>query len=412
MQRWADPARIARHLDALGQFGREPLGVSRLSYTPAYRQAVTYLKEEMGALGMACREDGVGNLYGLLPGTQPDAPPFLSGSHLDTVRHGGQYDGQAGIICALECARLLVERKISLRHNFEVLATTLEDGARFPAVLGSMFIDGSAGARELETTRELGGTTTLAQAIAQDGLPGDLTQTCRRGQPAAGFFEIHLEQGPVLEREQLPLGLVTAISGMRWLEVVATGRTCHPGATPMDARQDAALCICRLVAACTDMIKAQYLGRACLTAGCIETHPGIPNAVAGRCRCTFDLRTAEPGLLDEIPCLLEPLAQKIAATEGVTVEIRSLSREEPVTLDESLYQVLAQRADAAGLPWRPMVSGAGHDAMILSSIWPCAMIFVPSLGGLTHCPQELADPNHLALATDLLLNTLLALDAQ
>ena len=232
----ADAKRIYDRLKTLSAFSeKNEEGTTRLSYTPEYRRAADYVKAQMEEVGLQVREDAAGIIWGRLPGTDPNAPKILSGSHLDTVRCSGFYDGQAGIICALEAAQMIQESGIQLKRDFEVAAIPMEEGARFPNLSGSKLTAGLLKEKDLDQLRDTEGIT-LRQAMQSYGLPGRLDGVDRSGEPVKAFLELHMEQGPILEEEGLDVGVVESIFGCYWKTITVRGEVSHPS-TPMERRK-------------------------------------------------------------------------------------------------------------------------------------------------------------------------------
>lgn len=407
----ADVKRIQKDLETLRDFS-EPCseGTTRLSYTPAFRAAADYLKEEMAACGLAVREDGVGNLWGLYPGEEPGSPSIISGSHLDTVRCSGYFDGQAGIICALEAARMLRERAVRLRGGYEVLATVMEEGARFKNLGGSKFIMGVRAEEDLDTLEDDGGVP-LRRALQEYGLTGSLEGVCRKDSPVRAFLEVHMEQGSRLEKAGKELGIVQTIFGCRWFSVTVEGTTAHPS-TPLGERRDAALAAARLITRLEDAAASSYRGRATLTVGRMSLYPGEINAIASRAGFSLDFRSGEERCFEELDALLDREACRVEREYGVTVRRELYTYTPPTRCSFEVSGALERCAGKSGCSFMRMDSGAGHDAMVFARHWPVGMLFLPSRGGLTHCPGEWTDYANVARGADVLYETVLLLDAQ
>ncbi len=406
----ADIRRIQKDLEALRDL-TEPCGegTTRLSYTPAFRKAADYLKREMEACGLTVREDGVGNLWGLCPGEDPDAPHIISGSHLDTVRCSGYFDGQAGIICALEAARMLKEQGVRLRGGYEVLATVMEEGARFPNLGGSKFAMGVRTEEELDSIRDEDGVT-LRQAIRAYGLPGDLQGVCRRDDPVKAFLEVHMEQGSRLEREKKDLGIVQTIFGCRWFHVTVKGVTAHPS-PPFAERKDASFAAARLISRMEDAA-AGYAGRATLTVGKMSLYPGEINAIPSRASFSMDFRSGQERCFRELDSVLEQEIRRVEKQYGVTVEKELYTYTPPTPCSPEIAGALEESARQLGCSCMRMDSGAGHDAMVFALRWPVGMLFLPSHLGLTHCPGEWTDYGNVARGADVLCRAVQRLDAE
>ena len=237
-------------LSLISEQGEE--GTTRLSYTPEYRKGADYIKKLMEEAGLTVREDAAGSVWGLLPGTDPDAPKLISGSHLDTVRCSGFYDGQAGIICALEAARMIKESGKPLKGDFEVVAIPMEEGARFPNLTGSKLAAGVLKEADLDLVKDTEGTTLREAMLSYLGLTGKLDGVDRSKEKVKAFIELHMEQGTLLEDEGIDLGVVDGIFGCYWKTITVRGEVSHPS-TPMAKRKDAGLAACRIVSTCQSM---------------------------------------------------------------------------------------------------------------------------------------------------------------
>lgn len=401
--------RVKRDLETLRDI-TDPCeeGTTRLSYTPSYRRAVEYLKDEMRQSGLEPREDGVGNLYGDLRGKDAGAPKIISGSHLDTVRCSGYFDGQAGIVCALEAARMLAENRDGLESTYQVVATIMEEGARFPNLSGSKFISGDFGEAQLDSLVDNDGIT-LRQAITDYGLPGALDGVCRKGEKAKAFLELHMEQALSLEQTGTDLGFVETIYGCRWFTISAAGVVSHPS-TPMDVRRDTALASYKLITNIADIVARDYAGKATVTCGKMNLYPGEINAIPSRAAFSMDFRSGRPEVFEELDTLLDRQLEEVGKAYRVEFESKLFSYSPPTPNNPELIRILEQSADAVGCSHIRTHSGAGHDAMIFAKLWDTAMIFVPSRDGVTHTPQEWTDYENLVKGSDVLYEAIRRID--
>ncbi|MDR3670761.1 MAG: M20 family metallo-hydrolase [Holophaga sp.] len=402
-----DGKRLLDRLDRLGAVGRQEDGsCCRLAFSDADRQGRDLVVSWMQELGLEVRVDRVGNLFGLRRGSE-DLEPVMTGSHIDTVATGGQYDGCLGVLAALEAVHVLNERGIVTRRPLAVAVFSNEEGVRFqPDMAGSLVYAGGM---------------TVAEALAITGIDqtrfgAELERIGYAGpmEPGAivphAFVELHIEQGPILDQEGGDLGAVANLQGISWQEVVLRGSANHAGTTPMRLRRDAAYGAARLACFVHDL--AWELGGTQLgTVGSIRLQPNLINVIPREAAVTVDLRNTDEQLLRGAEARLEAFLRDLAGSTGLTVETRRLARFEPVVFDPGTVQVIEQAAASLGLPIRRMTSGAGQDAQMLARICPSAMIFVPSIGGISHSPEERTDPRHLQMGADVLLRTLLALSA-
>ena len=410
----AKQERIMQDIETLRRI-TEPCecGTQRPSYTPEYRLGIDYVKARMEEFGLETREDHVGNLYGLLRGTDPSAPVIISGSHLDSVKCSGAYDGIAGVLCALEAARMIRESGQPLTHSLEVMGTVGEEGTRFgQALIGSQLVEGSWGEAELDEFRGMEDGLTLRQAIRAYGLPGDTQGVCRRHEPVKAFVELHAEQGPVLENAGISIGVVENIVAISWLHVTVHGIASHPGTIPMSVRSDACASACKMIFAVTDYAREKYDGDATVTTGKQEVFPGNTNCIPSRCDFTIDIRTCNGDYRDDLVRFILEQKDVVAKSCRVEIEVQEEMRKSPTALDPMVQQCIEDSCKKLGYSWRRMNSGAGHDAMIFARIWPTGMVFLPSHKGLTHHPDELIPPEDLAKGADVLYETFRLLDAQ
>ncbi|MGL5436448.1 MAG: Zn-dependent hydrolase [Lachnospiraceae bacterium] len=386
-------------------------GITRIGFTQTYRMGADFFKRRMMEAGLSVREDNAGNIYGKLEGSEAGLPVILSGSHLDTVRCAGAFDGIAGAVCALEAARMLRENGVSLRHPFEVIGTIEEEGTRFGQVLlGSQFITGVFGDKELDTISDSDGIT--LREILQDYLPADACPAYRENSEILAVLELHDEQGPVLEAENIDIGIVENIVAISWLTVTVTGFAGHAGTVPMPLRQDAATGACRLIDSIARHTAANYAHSATATIGKLELLPGSSNCIPSKCVFTVDLRSGNISNIDELTSFIQKSSEEVAKECNLEIQIHIDSRKNRIEMDGKLRGLLRKSCEQSGYSCRDINSGAGHDAMIFSARWPTAMLFVPCVKGITHNPAEHVSPEALARGTDVLYQTILALDAE
>ena len=337
----------------------------------------------MAEAGMAVRVDGALNLVGSLPGSDPGAGTLLLGSHLDTVRDAGAFDGPLGVIAAIECVERLRAQEVSLPFAVDVIGFSDEEGLRFgTAYLGSRAVAG-----------------TLDDA-ARALIGGDADAASRRGERLLGYVELHIEQGPVLEQRDAPVAVVTAIAGATRAEVAFTGRAGHAGTVPMELRRDAAAALAELVLA----VEAAGRGTPGLvaTVGQLSAEPGAPNVIPGRAVGSLDVRHADDATRAAAVAALAERAAEIAGRRGVELAWEERMETAAVAMDPALTALLEQAVAARGLPAVRLPSGAGHDAVALSELTGTAMLFVRCAGGISHHPDESVDPADVEAAIDVL----------
>jgi beta-ureidopropionase / N-carbamoyl-L-amino-acid hydrolase len=397
--------RLRARLDALAEIGAfTPGGCARLALTDTDREGRDLVVTWMRDLGLRVDIDGIGNIVGTWPADRFD-PPVLTGSHIDTVATGGIYDGALGVLAGLEIIETVAVAGIETEHPLAVGVFTDEEGSRFaPDMLGSLvYVGGLALEAALDSVAVDGAV--LGDELTRIGYAGP--SPCPASAPHA-FVELHIEQGPVLEAEDVAIGVVTGVQGISWTELTITGQSNHAGTTPMTLRHDAAFVAAALAVGLREL--TQDIGPPLVaTVGRVELHPNLVNVVAARAVITVDLRHTDDTVLTGAEERLSRLCAELAEREGVTIEARSLARFEPVAFADDVVDLVERVAGAQGHSTRRMPSGAGHDAQMLARVCPSGMVFVPSAGGVSHNPAEHTDDDQLAAGADVLLQVMLEL---
>ncbi len=399
------PVRLMQSLAALGQVGAlAGGGVNRLALTDADRQGRDWTVARMRALGMAVTVDAIGNVTAIYAGTE-DLPPVMTGSHIDTVRTGGLYDGNYGVLAGLEVVATLQQAGVRLRRPIAVAFFTNEEGARFqPDMMGSLVYVGGLPLAEALATRAADGCT-VEEELQRIGYQGPAAVGC----PVVdSFVELHIEQGPVLHQQGLRIGVVEGVQGISWTEFTVQGTSNHAGTTPMALRHDAGVVAVR-IAAFAHELALRYGGRQLATVGAIALSPNLINVIAHRAVFTVDLRNTDEATLARAEAEVHAFAAQCAAAQGVACSHRRLARFEPVVFDPMVTALIAQETQALGLPALRLPSGAGHDAQMLARVCPSGMIFVPSVNGLSHNVNEFTEPDDLAQGAQVLLQVLVRL---
>lgn len=397
--------RLLASLQALGQIGALPGGgVNRLALTDADRLGRDWTVACMRELGMRVEVDAIGNIVGTLPGTE-DLPPVMMGSHIDTVRTGGLYDGNYGVLAGLEVVATLREAGLQTRRPLAVAVFTNEEGARFqPDMMGSLVYVGGLPLQDALDTCDADGASVQAE-LERIGYRG----TAAVGAPVVdSYVELHIEQGPVLEQMDLQIGVVEGVQGISWTEFTVEGQSNHAGTTPMALRHDAALVAAQVAVFVRDLSKRMG-GRQLATVGAVRLSPNLVNVIAQKAVFTVDLRNTDSAALAQAESDLHAYAQQAAQAEGVRISSRALARFEPVAFDSMVVDLVEQQTQALGCSHQRMPSGAGHDAQMLARVCPSAMIFVPSVGGLSHNVREHTKPDDLLRGAQVLLQVVLAL---
>jgi len=394
---------LTARLDTLAAIGAiEHGGVCRLALSDADKLGRDQLVQWMHELGLTVEIDRIGNIFGTRPGSDADAAPVMTGSHIDTVATGGRYDGSYGVMAGLEVLRLLNLHGVQTKRAITVAAFTNEEGVRYmPDMTGSLV---HAGGLPLEEALATVGTdgSVLGDELQRIGYAGALP--VGRIVPHA-YIELHIEQGPVLETEGIQIGAVQDLQGISWQRIEITGQSNHAGTTPMRMRRDAGYCAAAIAVFVRDLAK-RFGGGQVATVGSIELHPNLINVIASRARLTVDLRNAREPMLRRAEGELAQYIARLVHEESVRIESTPLARFEPVRFDPRLVRLIEVIAAEQRLTYMHMSSGAGHDAQMMARICPSAMIFVPSHQGLSHNPHEHTEPADLARGAGVLLEVL------
>ncbi len=401
-----DIDRLAEKLAALAAVspieGTE--GCARLALTDADKAGRDLVVSWMHDLDLEIAIDGIGNVVGTMPDLD-DRPPVMCGSHIDTVQTGGRYDGNLGVLAGLEVIETVRASGLTPSRPLAVGFFTNEEGARFaPDMLGSLVYVGGMSVKEAHRIEGIDGTILGAELnrIAYLGT-GPLPAS-----PPHSYVELHVEQGPVLEAEGTTIGAVTGVQGISWTEVQVTGQSNHAGTTPMALRRDPGVVAFRTAAFVRDLV-LELGGAQVGTVGRIELHPNLVNVVAATATFTVDLRNTDNDALTEAEKRVDEFLRIAAEAEGVSVETRELARFDPVAFDERVIALVADTATSLGFSTKKMPSGAGHDAQMLARVCPTAMVFVPSVGGISHNPAEHTSAADLEAGANVLLQTMLRL---
>lgn len=395
--------RIARDLEHLKQFTATPgNGCTRLPFTKEAREAVNYLRQLMEEAGLEVTEDAAGNVIGTLKGENPDEPCVMMGSHYDSVVNGGDYDGIAGVICAIEVARLLKEEGITPKRNFVAVGFCDEEGMRF----GTGYFGSGAmlGHRDVEYTKNFADTDgiTIYEAMKGYGLdPEKIGEAAWKEGSIGHFLEAHIEQGPVLDAEGTELGLVEGIVGIQRYMVTVHGRADHAGTTPMDMRMDAVDAATKVISKIADWAREKADGTVS-TVGYINTVPGGMNIVAEKVEFTVDIRSMNNDNINDITNRIHKALDKEVAEFGGSYEMDNKLTITPVHLSEEMLDIMEEDCKAKGYSYRRMPSGAGHDSLEIGQSIPTVMIFTPSKDGRSHCPVEFTKYSGFAKAATIM----------
>jgi N-carbamoyl-L-amino-acid hydrolase len=380
-------------------------GVCRLAASDLDGEARRLFISWCEAAGCAVTVDRIGNIVARRPGRNPDLPPVMAGSHLDTQPTGGRFDGAYGVMAGLEVVRTLNDLGYETEAPIEIVAWTNEEGSRFsPAMVGSGVFAGVFTLDQALSTRDNNAPDlTLGDELGRIGFAGPEPVG---GRPVAAYFEAHIEQGPILEAAGLPVGIVTGAQGQRWYEITVMGQEAHAGPTPMPRRRDALVGAARMIDA-VNRIGHAHAPDACATVGFVQVSPNSRNTIPGRVFFTVDFRHPEDAVLSAMDRELREACTAAAASQNLEAAVEEFWYFPPTPFDPGLVGKVREAAAAQGYPHRDIISGAGHDAVYMARIAPTAMIFVPCVGGISHNEIEDAKPEDLTAGCNVLLNALL-----
>jgi allantoate deiminase len=386
-----------RRIQELAAISEHPQGVTRTFGTPAFLAGSALVESWLKAAGLATRVDSIGNVRGRLVSAHPNAKTFVVASHIDTVVNAGKFDGPLGVLLGLNLLEHLVRQQVALPFHIELIAFSDEEGCRFHTTyLGSKVVTGAFEGSLLQKQDAAG--ISLAEALTTMG--GNAQQLAHDAIPAEqwlGYFEAHIEQGPMLWERNIPVALVTAIAGQQRLELVFKGMAGHAGTVPMDMRQDALCCAAEAVLA-IEQFGRQHRQELVATVGKLDIRHAASNVIPGEVICSLDVRSADAERLLWACQQLHSVVQALADQRRITLEWHLVQQTAPVTCDANLNQLLARAIDEAGYVVVPLVSGAGHDAVPVSVVAPATMLFVRCFKGISHNPLEHVELPDLAAA--------------
>ena len=379
-------------------------GVCRLALTDLDRQARDIFVRWCEDAGCTVSVDAVGNIFARRPGLNPDLPPVMTGSHIDTQPTGGKFDGCFGVLAGVEVLRTLNDLNIQTQAPIEVVVWTNEEGSRFaPCMMGSgVFAEKFTLEETLAKTDAQG--ITVGEALNAIGYAGSRKVS---GHPVGAYFEAHIEQGPILEDERKTIGVVLGALGQKWFDLNLRGVEAHAGPTPMHLRKDALVGAAAVVAA-VNKAALGHQPHACGTVGCLQAYPGSRNVIPGEVRMTLDFRHLQPERLDSMISEVRDVIEATCAKHGLSFELTPTADFPPLYFNPDCVNAVRNAASELGLSHMDIVSGAGHDAIFLAELGPAGMIFVPCEGGISHNEIENADPKDLAAGCAVLLKAMLA----
>lgn len=398
--------RMEQRILALGEFGTNPEGgVSRVAFSDADLAGRAYIMDLMREVGLSVRVDTAGNIIGRREGREEGLPVIMFGSHIDSVPGGGNYDGDVGVIGAIEAVEILKEHGITTRHPLEVVSFTDEEGG----LTGSRAMVGKLGDGTLDVVSHSG--MTIRDGIRHvGGDPNHLDLAERKPGELLAFIELHIEQGAFLDEEDIDIGVVEGIVGIRWWDVTVEGFANHAGTTPMNKRWDAMVSAAEFVLA-VNQVASTMPGRQVATVGQIEAKPGAPNVIPGEVVLSLEIRDLDAWKMQQVFERIESEAKRIADVRFTPIGFNEVDvASPPAPTDQQMRRIISAAADDLGMSFRLMPSGAGHDAQDMTHIAPTGMIFVPSVNGVSHSPKEFTTPEDMANGASVLLKTVLAID--
>jgi len=400
-----DGDRLWRSLMEMAEIGSTPKGGNcRLTLTDLDKQGRDLFVGWCEAAGMTITVDAIGNIFARRPGTDDSLAPVMMGSHLDTQPTGGRFDGVLGVLAGLEVVRTLNDAGVEVAPAIEVACWTNEEGSRYPpAMMGSGVFAGIFDMAETKAKADLDGLV-MGEELERIGYAGDQTPG---DHPIGAYFELHIEQGPILEEDEKTIGVVTAAQGQRWYEVNITGVESHAGPTPMERRKDALVAASWIVAE-VNRIGHLHLPNACATVGMMQVHPNSRNVIPGSVMLTVDLRHPDDEILSAMDAEFKEFCDNLAVDRGIDVKVDDIWYFPPTPFDAACVEAVREGAVAAGLSHRDIVSGAGHDAVYVSGLAPTGMVFVPCEDGISHNEIENATPEDCTAGCQVLLHAVLA----
>lgn len=393
-----------RILQSFG-FNEATQGNDRIAFSDYNLEAVNMIDEKLAALGMHVKIDAAGNLIATRDGKNNQLPPIAFGSHVDCVPNGGHYDGQIGVLGAIEIIETLVENNFQTNHPLELIVFSNEESG----VFGSRALAGALTEASLEVMTP-SGFTNAQGAVRLGGDAKKILSIARKPGSLHAFLELHIEQGGILEEKNLDIGIVQGIVGLRWWDVTVEGTSNHGGTTPMNKRQDALLAAAKFVQLVNSVVTS-IPGAQVGTVGRIKAFPGAPNVIPGKVILSLELRDLSEDKIDQLFAEIKAKTAEIAAASQVKFSFSPISATGKAALtDERIQKMIQKEAENLNFTYQYMPSGAGHDAQEMSHIAPTGMIFIPSKAGISHAPEEYSSFKDIGQGTQLLLNTILSLD--
>jgi ureidoglycolate amidohydrolase len=399
--------RLVADLETLALFSDDtPPGISRLVFADADQKSRVWLKSQCSDAGLAVREDAVGNMFARWVGARPQLAAVGTGSHIDAIPHSGKFDGTVGVLGGLEAIRSLQQSGFQPQRSIELLLFTSEEPTRFGlGCLGSRMLSGGLNSDADMRLKDAEGST-LAQLRAAAGFQGSLDQVRLPEGYYAAFVELHIEQGPLLEKEGLPLGIVTSIAAPAALRISIEGEGGHAGGVLMPDRKDAFCAAAEIVLAVEERARATGSIDTCGTVGKCQIYPGAVNSIPSRVEMDVDIRDTDEQRRNRVLREIEQACAQVAAKRKLQVRVAPINADAPATCSLRVINALVEAAEENGLPYKKMVSRAYHDSLFMARIAPVGMVFIPCRGGVSHRPDEFSAPQEIETGAKVLASTL------
>ena len=397
--------RIMERIEAFSRFNENlEFGISRFSYGKEDAEARKWLLQVCRELDLSISVDPVGNIRARYEGKDPTLAPIMIGSHMDSVRNGGKYDGIVGVVGALEVLSVMRDHEYQPKRSIELVVFAEEEGSNFgTTMVGSKALTGKLSLEEMEALHTENGENAI-EVLEKFGLhPADMDAYILKSTDVDAMLELHIEQGIVLEREKKRLGVVQAIAGMTTLEVTISGESNHAGATPMNMRSDPMSAAAILITKIEEVAAHQVLESTVATVGSICCKPNMPNVIPGEVVFTVDIRDIDEGAIQDTIQKIEKYAKSISEERGVQIEFRTIGTSSPIALSPRIKSVIEKAVVKCSDSWMKMNSGAVHDAAMMASVTDVGMIFVPSVRGKSHNKEEYTEASDITLGCQALL---------
>ena len=408
----ANKGRILNNLNILKKFNScpEQEGITRALFSKAELEARNYVKNLMKQAGLLVEEDAIGNIYGTLMGSNPDLTPVWSGSHIDTVRNGGMYDGMVGVIGAIESCRIIKENGINHQRNIVVLVFTSEEPTRFGiGCIGSRALAGHLSLEETKRLVDEQGVSLYDELVRLGYLEKDYSEIVKEKGSVFAGVELHIEQAPVLEQLNCHIGIVEAICAPTYINVVLEGQQEHAGSTPMNARHDAMAAACEIVLKIESLARSYGNNHTVATVGRMLPFPNSSNVIVGKVEFSIDIRDISEETKTELTKKICTYIDTVAAIRDLQASYCITADDIPHSSDLGIVKVIEECCTRRGISANKMISGAYHDSLFVAEFAPMGMIFVPSRNGISHDPDEFTDSDDIVLGTEVLADTLLSL---